>query len=132
MGKCGCDSFKPGHNCHQIQVRLAGSDPYSWFDADVTSVARGLAVVRYQDGSSCELWRHGGFDERCAAGTHVTVSEQWGLISVPGVEHRALLSVEVREPSWRRDDLPEDRLQVPVAGIVDFGTGEAVDLTREN
>jgi hypothetical protein len=130
MGKCGCDSYRPGHNCHQIQARLASSDPSSWFAATVIALDQDLTTVEYADRSTCVIWRHGGLNQRCTAGSHVFVTESWALISVPGAEHRSLLSIEVRECSWCESELPADRPRVAVAGIVDFSIGEGIDLVH--
>ena len=66
---CGCGAGFPGHNCHVIQATRANSDPMSWFSATVTALEQEEATVEYDDGSTCRLWRHGGFDERVTVGT---------------------------------------------------------------
>jgi hypothetical protein len=131
MGGCGCDSYGAGHNVHQIQAKLANQDSTSWFDATVVSVDAEKITLWYPDSSWCGIWRHGGFDERVVTGTTLLVSEPWSLISVVGYEGRSQLSVEITDPSWRRDGLPEDRPKPEVGGIVDLATGEGIDIVHD-
>ena len=79
---CGCESFRPGHNCHVTQARLANSDPESWFVATVTEANGDEVVIAYDDGTTCRLWRHGGFDRRAALGARVLTCEVWSVMSV--------------------------------------------------
>jgi hypothetical protein len=125
---CGCASFRPGHNCHVIQARLANSDPESWFVATVTEVNGDDVLVAYDDGTTCRLRRHGGFHERVTLAATVLVCEPWSVISVVAGDVRVQLSVEVRTPSWRKNSLPEDRPHVAVSGVVSNATGEGIDL----
>ena len=128
---CGCEAGFPGHNCHVIQARQANSDPESWFSATVTALEQEEATVEYDDGSTCRLWRHGGFDERVSVGTVLLACECWSLVSVVGSDWRDQLSVEVRDPSWREAGLPEDRPRPWCAGIVSNVTGEGVDILHD-
>jgi hypothetical protein len=127
---CGCDSFRPGHNCHVIQARLANSDPESWFVSTATEVNGDEVVVAYDDGTTCRLWRHGGFDERMTLAASVLVCEAWSVTSVVDADLRVQLSVEVRAPSWRKNSLPEDRLHVATSGVVSNETGEGIDIVH--
>jgi hypothetical protein len=111
-----------------IQATQVNSDPTSWFAAAVTALNGEEATVEYDDGSSCRLWRHGGFDERVTVGTAVLVSERWSLVSVVSSEGRDQLSVAVRHGTWRSDGLPDDRDRKWTAGIVNLATGEGVDI----
>jgi hypothetical protein len=129
---CGCRSYAPGHNCHLIQATRANSDPASWFPAAVTALEHEEATVEYDDGSRCRLWRHGGLDERVAVGTALLVSECWSLISLAARNGRDQLSVAVRDPTWRKDRLPDDRPRAWRAGIVSNATGEGVDILHGN
>jgi len=106
------------------------SDPTSWFPARVEDIAGELLTVRYEDGSTAELWRHHGFDDRVAVAQRLPVCERWSLISVPhrGELERRLLTAQVRSATWRRNDLPPDRPQPFLGGIVDLETGEGLDL----
>lgn len=72
---CGCDSYGLGHQCHVIQVTQANSDPTSWFPGTVTALEQDQATVEYDDGSTCRLWRHRGFDERVTVATVLLVCE---------------------------------------------------------
>ena len=128
MSGCGCKSYAPGHNCHVIQATKANSDPMSWFPVTVTALEPEEVTLQYEDGSTCRLWRHGGFDSRVAVGTALLACETWSLLSVVGEGGRYQLSVEVRDPSWHRDGLPEDRPQPYMAGVVSNETGEGVDI----
>jgi hypothetical protein len=128
MSGCGCKSYGPGHNCHAIQATNANSDPTSWFAATVTALEQEEATLEYQDGSSCQIWRHGGFDDRVAIGTSLLACERWSLLSVVGKDDRYQLSVEVREPSRHRDKLPESRPRPHMVGIVSNETGEGIDI----
>jgi hypothetical protein len=127
---CGCKSYRPGHNAHVIQATRANSDPTSWFAAKVTDLDAEEAIVEYDDGSSCRLWRHGGFDARVTVGTALLVAETWSLVSIDGTERGGQLSVEVRNHTWRKDRLPEDRDRTWRAGVVDLSTGEGVDIVH--
>jgi hypothetical protein len=129
---CGCRTYFPGHNCHVVQATRANSDPTSWFAARVTALEQEEATVKYDDGSTCRLWRHGGFDERVAVGAALLTCEPWSLISVLGSDGRDQLSVEVRNPSWRKAGLPEDRPRRWSPGIVNNATGEGVDILHGN
>jgi len=128
-GRC-CDSYAPGHNCHVISTTHANSDPTAWFPATVTALEQDEATVEYEDGSNCRLWRHSGFDTRVIVGTAVLVCERWSLVSVPGSSGRDQLSVEIRNPTWRKNGLPEDRPRPWRAGIVNLATGEGVAVQR--
>ena len=128
---CGCRAYAPGHNCHVIQATRANSDPGSWFPATVTALEHAEATVEYDDGSTCRLWRHGGFDERVAVGIALLACECWSLVSVAGGDGRDQLSVAVRDPSWRERGLPEDRPRPWRAGIVSNATGEGVDVLHD-
>jgi hypothetical protein len=125
---CGCESFRPGHNCHVVQARLANSDPESWFVTTVTEANGDDVLVAYDDGTTCRLRRHGGFDARVALAATVLVCEAWSMMSVVDGDARIQLSVEVRTPSWRKHSLPEDRLHVAAPGVVSNETGEGVDI----
>jgi hypothetical protein len=125
---CGCDSYRPGHNCHVVQARLANSDPASWFVATVTEVSGDEVVGTYDDGTACRLWRHGGFHARVTLAATVLVCEPWSVVSVADGDARVQLSVEVRTPSWRRNSLPEDRRHVAATGVVSNATGEGIDI----
>jgi hypothetical protein len=125
---CGCHSYRPGHNCHVIQARLANSDPESWFVATVTEVNGDEAVVTYDDGTTCRLWRHGGFHDRVTLAATVLVCEAWSVMSVVDGNVRVQLSVEGRTPTWRKNSLPEDRPHVAASGVVSNETGEGVDI----
>lgn len=128
---CGCGAGFPGHNCHVIQATRANSDPTSWFSATVTALEQEEATVEYDDGSTCRLWRHGGFDERAAVGTALLACECWSLVSVAAGNGRDQLSVAVRDPTWRRDQLPEERPRAWRAGIVSNVTGEGIDILHD-
>ena len=125
---CGCGAGFPGHNCHVIQATRANSDPTSWFSATVTALEQEEATVEYDDGSTCRLWRHGGFDERVSVGTVLLTCEHWSLVSVVGSDGWDQLSVEVRDPSWRKAGLPEDRPRPWSPGIVNNANGEGADI----
>jgi hypothetical protein len=124
---CGCRSYAAGHNCHVIQATRANSDPTSWFPGTVTALEQDEATVEYHDGSTCRLWRHDGFEVPMAVGTAVLACERWSLLSITGSDGRDQLSVEVRDPTWRRHELPEDRARPWRAGIVSNETGEGID-----
>jgi hypothetical protein len=125
---CGCRSYRPGHHCHVIQATRANSDPTAWFSGTVTAVEQDEAAVEYEDGSTCRLWRHGGFGTRVTVGMPLLVCECWSLVSVAGRDGRDQLSVEIREPTWRQHGLPEDRPRPWRAGVVGIDTGEGVDI----
>jgi hypothetical protein len=57
-----------------------------------------------------------------------TSCEHWSLVSVVGSDGQDQLSVEVRDPSWRKAGLPEDRPRPWCPGIVNNVTGEGVDI----
>ena len=94
----------------------------------MTALEQEEVTLEYEDGSTCRLWRHGGFDDRVAVGTSLLACERWSLLSVAGKDGRYQLSIEVRESSWRRGGLPEDRPQPYMAGVVSNETGEGVDI----
>jgi hypothetical protein len=131
MGACGCMSYAPGHNCHVIQAGKANSDPNSWFPATVTALAEEEVTLKYEDGSTCRLWRHGGFDNRVAVGTALLACESWRLLSVVGKDGWCQLSVEVRDPSWHESGLSEDRPRLHMSGVVSNETGEGVDILHD-
>ena len=129
---CGCASFRPGHNTHSIQAHQANSDPTSWFEGTVAEVTGEEISVRYDDGTACRLWHHGGFGNRLNLADRVVVCERWSLISLQGQGAGTQLSVEVRRQTWRKDDLPEDRPRVERTGIVGNETDEGIDLYHGN
>jgi hypothetical protein len=112
-----------------IQARLANSDPESWFVATVTEKNGDEVFIAYDDGTTCRLWRHGGFDEAVALGATILVCAAWSVMSVVDGDVRVQLSVEARTPSWRKNSLPEDRLHVAASGVVSNETGEGVDIS---
>jgi hypothetical protein len=124
-------SYAPGHNCHVIQAGKANSDPNSWFPATVTALAEEEVTLKYEDGSTCRLWRHGGFDNRVAVGTALLACESWRLLSVVGKDGWCQLSVEVRDPSWHESGLSEDRPRLHMSGVVSNETGEGVDILHD-
>jgi hypothetical protein len=93
----------------------------------VTALDGEGATVEYDDGSRCRLWRHGGFDERVTVGTALLACERWSLLSIAGSDARYQLSVDVRTPTWRSKDLPDDRKRKWTAGIVNLATGVGID-----
>jgi hypothetical protein len=113
-----------------IQATRANSDPTSWFAGTVTALDAEEATVDYDDGSTCRLWRHGGFGAGIAIGTALLVCECWSLVSTAGNEPRDQLSIVTRHSTWRKDRLPEDRERKWRAGVVDLASGEGVDIVR--
>ena len=128
---CGCRSYAPGHNCHVIQATRANSGPTSWFPATVTALEHEDATVEYDDGTTCRLWRHGGFDQRVHVGTALLVCECWSLVSLAASSGRDQLSVAVRDPRWRKSGLPEDRPRPWRASIVSNASGEWFEVLRD-
>jgi hypothetical protein len=71
---------------------------------------------------------NGGFDARVTVGTALLTCERWSVVSVVGSDGRDQLSVEVRDPRWRKAGLPEDRPRPWSPGIVNNANGEGVDI----
>lgn len=131
MSGC-CGSYAPGHNAHQIQARLAGEDPHSWWPATVSAVDGDDATVDYGDGTPARLWRHAGFAGRLHVGEHVDVSERWSLLSVGGDAGARWLSVRVTPTGGRPIKPPREVAIRPVvhAGVVDIAAGEGLDIAQ--
>lgn len=129
MSAC-CGSYAPGHNAHQIQARLAGGDPKSWWPATVVAVHDGDATVDYGDGDAARQWRHAPFDDRLRVGTTAEVSERWSLLAVDSPDGARWLSVRITPTGERPDKGRRDVATRPAvrAGVVDLSTGEALDL----
>ena len=124
----GCDDglYQAGHNLHWIQTNHAGSDPLSWFPATVLDVDDEIAIVRYDDdGSTCRLWRHGGYAGRLTAGDRVAVCERWHVLQLPPSGGGTWVCVKALDRAAKRTtDLPDDRPQVSRPIVVDLATGE--------
>jgi hypothetical protein len=126
MPGCGCDSYNHGHNIHWMPATKANSDPTSWFPAVIVGFLGELATVVYEDGETCELWRHTGLEADLAVGGQVFVSEVWSMIAFADGDGHRQLSTRIETKTWRKDQLPEDRPRPFAAGIVDLATGEGI------
>ena len=127
MPGCGDGFYSPGHNLHWIQTKKAASDPLAWFPATVIAVDDEVATVRYDDdGSTCRLWRHGGYLGRLRPDDRVAVCERWHVLQLPSSGGGFVwVCVKALDRSAKRTtDLPEDRPQPFRAVPVDMSTGE--------
>jgi hypothetical protein len=126
MPGCGDGLYRPGHNLHWIQTKKAGSDPLAWFPATVIDVEGEIATVRYDDdGSTCRLWRHGGFASRLRPGDRASVCERWHVLQLPATGGGTWVCIEALDAAPKRTTgLPADRLQPFRAVPVDMSTGE--------
>ena len=122
-----CPDYRPGHQIHYLQSRLAGRTPWGWRDGVMSRSADGVHVVTYVfEAGEVEVWS--ALRPALAVGMPVRLHERLHVLDVAGT----WLNVEKRSPGLGAVPEPEDPIAWSDAmgsGVVDLATGAVVDPT---